>query len=158
MAFYQWLQFNTYVRFVAESDSLWGFPAVLFLHAVGLALVVGTNAIVNLRVLGAGKKIPLDTLLQLVRVMWIGFGISVVSGLILFLTDADRRLGQGVFYLKLSLIALALMVTYLIRPVLRREPASGDASTPAWAKALALTSLVLWAAAIAAARLMALAT
>ncbi len=124
MEFYQWLQNNALIQFVAQSGSIWGFPFVLVLHTVGLALLVGTNAIVDLRVLGAGSKIPLPSLLRTSRVMWIGFAISVVSGVMLFLTDPDRRLMQRVFFIKLGLIALALIVTYLIRPVLRRESTS----------------------------------
>jgi hypothetical protein len=158
MAFFHWLQDTTYIQFVGGSDSIWGFPFVLVLHTVGLALTVGTNAVVNLRVLGAGDKIPLGALLRIVRVMWIGFAISVISGSILFLAaGSNRQAWMGVFYLKLSLIALALIVTYLIRPVLRREPGSERGGTPAWAKVMAVTSLLLWAAAIGAARMMALA-
>jgi hypothetical protein len=156
MEFYQWLQNNDYVQFVAQSGSIWGFPFVLVLHTVGLALLVGTNAIVDLRVLGAGGKIPLPSLLRTSRIMWIGFTISAASGIVLFLTDPEHRLMQRVFFIKLGLIALALIVTYLIRPVLRREPEAGGGGTPAWAKLLAVSSLFLWAGAICFARLMAL--
>jgi hypothetical protein len=159
MGFLLSLQQSTFIRFLNESESIWAFPAILVAHTVGLALVVGTNAVVNLRILGASKKIPLDALLRLARVMWIGFGISVVSGIALFLMDPEKRAMETVFYIKLGLIALALVVTYMIRPVLRREPVAGQSSgAPAWAKALAGTSFLLWAAAIWAARLMALAT
>jgi hypothetical protein len=159
MAFFQWLQDTPYIQFVGGSDSIWGFPLVLVFHTVGLALVVGTNAIVNLRVLGAGGQIPFSALLRIVRVMWIGFAVSVVSGAVLFLAagTTSRAAWIGVFYVKLSLIAVALVVTYLIRPVLRREPAFGRIGAPPWAKVMAVTSMLLWAAAIGAARMMALA-
>jgi hypothetical protein len=47
-------------------------------------------------------------------------------------------------------------VTYLIRPVLKQEPATDGGSVPAWARFLAIASLLLWAAAIGSARMMAL--
>ncbi len=158
MGFLEWLQ-NTWIgQWVGTSCSIWSFPTVLVLHTVGLALLVGTNAIVDLRVLGASRTLPLPELRRLSRVMWIGFAISAVSGIILFMTDAVRRAGQSVFWIKMGLIVVSFVVTYLIRPVLSEERAAAKADIPRWAKALALTSLILWAAVIVFGRLLALAS
>jgi hypothetical protein len=158
MGFLEWLM-NTWIgQWVGTSCSIWSFPTVLVFHTVGLALLVGTNAIIDLRVLGASQTLPLPELRRLSRVMWIGFAISAMSGIILFMTDAVRRAGQTAFWIKMGLIVVSFVVTYLIRPVLSEERAAAKAGIPRWAKALAVTSLILWAAVIVFGRLLALAT
>ena len=56
------------------------------LHTVGLALVVGPNAVLDLRLLGAGRGMPLAALRNVFRVMWIGFAINASTGLVLFVS------------------------------------------------------------------------
>ena len=46
--------FSTWLR---ESNSIWAYPTVLTLHTIGLALLVGANAALDLRVLGVGRRI-----------------------------------------------------------------------------------------------------
>ena len=77
--------FSTWLR---ESNTIWAYPMVLTLHTVGLALLVGANATLDLRLLGFGRRIPLSVMEQSFRVMWIGFWINAVSGVLLFAADA----------------------------------------------------------------------
>jgi hypothetical protein len=157
MGFLEWAQNTWLAQWVGTSCSIWAFPTVLVFHTIGLALLVGSNAVIDLSVLGASRTLPLPELRKLSRAMWIGFAISAVSGLTLFITDAIRKAGQTVFWVKMGLIVVAFVVTYLIRPVLSEEHPSAKTGMPLWAKALALTSLLLWAAVITFGRLMALA-
>jgi len=156
MEFLRWMENISYIKWVAESDSIWGFPIVLVFHTVGLALVVGTNAIIDLRVLGAGRKLPISALTKLSRSMWIGFFFSAASGAVLFMMDAERKSRQVVFFVKLGLIVLSFLVTILIQRILTKEGAVVESDVPPWGKILAAMSLMLWAAVIAAGRLMAL--
>jgi hypothetical protein len=126
------------------------------LHTVGLALVVGPNAVLDLRVLGAAPRLPIDALRPVFRVMVIGFVINASTGLVLFVSEAAEKGLLWVFYVKLSLIALALIAAWRTRRLIF----GADGSTtvreiPASAKALAILSLVLWTGAIVAGRLMA---
>jgi hypothetical protein len=157
MGFLEWLMNTWLAQWVGTSCSIWAFPLVLFLHTIGLALLVGANAIIDLRVLGASQTLPLPELRRLSRAMWIGFTISALSGFTLFMTDAERKAVQTVFWVKMGLIVVSFVVTYMIRPVLSEERAAAKAAVPTWAKALAVTSLLLWAAVITFGRLMALA-
>src|SRR5690606_23846267 len=123
-------------------------------HTVGLAMVVGASAVIALRLLGAGTRIPIATLVSLFPFIWIGFLINAASGLLLFIADATTKSQQTVFYVKLACIAVALGATVMTRPLL----ASAVGSTlPAASKgrALAAVSLLFWAGAILAGRLMA---
>jgi hypothetical protein len=126
------------------------------LHTVGLAMVVGPNAVLDLRILGAGSRLPLDALRPVFRVMWIGFAINASTGLVLFVSEAADKGLLWVFYVKLSLIALALIAAARTRRLIFGE--GGAAATnqiPGSAKVLAVLSLVFWSGAIAAGRLMA---
>src|SRR3982751_4546274 len=95
------LQNSAFSQWVVGSDSLLAYPTILTLHTVGLALVVGAAIVVDLRMLGVGTAIPLSTLRNTFRVFWLGFGINLVSGLILFASEAVTKGTQPVFFIKL---------------------------------------------------------
>ena len=139
-----------------ESPSIWAYPTVLMLHTVGLGMLVGANAVIDFRLLGFAPRVPIASLAPLYRFMWTGFAINATTGAMLFASDATVKARQPIFYVKLALIALALVVTAMIRRASERGRAvgAGDAS-PAPGRRLAAVSLLLWAGAIAAGRLMA---
>ena len=93
-AFLQSLQQSALARFIGESGSLIGYPTVLFLHTLGLGTVAGINAAVALRLLGFGRSIPLDMLDRFFSLMWAGFIVSALSGLLLLITDPVTRLAS----------------------------------------------------------------
>src|SRR5580700_60925 len=72
--------FSTWMR---ESESPFVFYFILFVHTVGLALLVGANAVIDLRLLGVAREIPLSPLKRLFGLMWLGFWINVTSGILL---------------------------------------------------------------------------
>jgi hypothetical protein len=142
------LPFSTWLR---ESNSIWAYPTMLTLHTIGLALLVGASAALNLRVLGWGEAIGLADLRPLFRWMWIGFWVNALSGVVLLAADATTKAAAPMFLIKLGLVAIGVAVM----AVQRREVfAPAAAVTPA-ARALAATSLTVWFVAIAAGRLMA---
>lgn len=125
------------------------------LHTVGLAMVVGPNAVLDLRLLGAGSRLPLDSLRNVFRVMWIGFAINATTGLVLFVSEAGEKGMAWIFYLKLALIALALTVAVRVRRRVFGANAPPPDPIPLGVKAMAAASLALWFGAITAGRLMA---
>jgi hypothetical protein len=152
-----WLESTAIGVWTRESPSIWAYPTVLTLHTVGLGMLVGANAIIDLRLLGFAPRIDLPSLAPLYRFMWAGFAINAITGVLLFVANATTKSTQPVFYLKLALIAAALVVTAAIRTAAARERASApDPTARVMSPArLAVVSLVLWTAAIAAGRLMA---
>ena len=138
---------------IRESPSLLAYAFILFLHAAGLALVVGFNAAVNLRVLGVGSEIPIASLDKFYPVMVIGFWINAISGTGLLIASATEMLVNPLFYLKLGLIFLALVNLVFMRKLVLQDPYVDKRPLPARAKLLAATSLVLWIGAITAGRL-----
>lgn len=134
---------------VRESPSIWAYATILTLHTVGLAIVVGVNVVVDLRLLGFASSISLASLRSLFPIMWWGFALNFASGVLLFMADATTKSGQLVFYVKLALIVFALLVA---RTVSKRI---GDDALGTNIRTLATLSLLLWAGAIVAGRLMA---
>lgn len=138
-----------------ESPSLWSFPTVLTMHTFGLALIAGCSIVVDLRILGMAASIPLRPLKKLFSVMWLGLTLNATSGLLLFIKSATAVGISGLFWTKLALIALAVVMVARIKKTMfsssRDEllPISGHERT------MALISILLWTAAITAGRLMA---
>jgi hypothetical protein len=147
------LEATSFATWLRESGSLWAYPTVLTLHTVGLAVLVGPSWALDLRLLGFAPAVPLRGLEKAFPVMWAGFWVNGISGLMLFAADATTKGATLLFATKLALIAIAVVNIFAIRRVVYRrgvEPATGPT-----AKALAVCSIVLWIAAIGTGRWMA---
>lgn len=143
------LAFSTWVR---EGGAIYGYPLILFLHTMGIALVVGTTFTVDLRLLGVSPSLPVKPLLRLYPLMWVGFVLNLISGIILLMADATTKLTNPDFYVKMGLIAVGLMVQRSIHARMVAEPGEGP---PAGARGLAWLSLVCWLGSVLAGRLLA---
>jgi hypothetical protein len=129
---------------VRESPSIFAYTLVLSLHAIGLSIVVGVSAMVALRVLGRFEAIPLQPMVKLYPLMYIGFWINAISGLMLLSANATGMLQMTMFYIKMAFVIAAVITLRLMRP----RVAAGDQ-----AKGIAIALLALWTAAIIAGRL-----
>ena len=154
MAFFRSLQNSTFTEWLLGSDSIWTYPTVLTLHTVGMAILVGASFVINLRVLQIAGAIPLRRLLPLYRFIWIGFAINLLSGLMLFVTEAADRVVDPVFYVKMASIAAALSLGAIVkRRAIELDGAPEVTTGPS--RSMAAASLALWTIAIVAGRLMA---
>jgi hypothetical protein len=153
--FFTWIETTALSTMLRESPSLWAFPFVLILHTVGLAFLVGANVALDVRVLGLARGVPLRTLERYGVVMWTGFWINAVSGVLLLIAYPTKALTNPLFYVKLVLIAIGLAIAAKLRVRLRALPVPEAQVLPPRLKALAVVSLVCWAAGITAGRLLA---
>ena len=147
------IESTAFASWLRESPSIWAYPTILTLHTVGLALLVGPSWALDLRLLGAAPAIPLRALERTFPVMWTGFWINGVSGLLLFMTEATTKGATPLFATKLALIVVAVVTLMALRRVVYRrdaEPVIGPA-----ARGLAIVSILLWIAAIGTGRWMA---
>jgi len=144
------LQNSGFSQWVVGSDSIWAYPMILTLHTVGLGIVVGSAAVLDLRLLGIGPGIPLQEMRRVLPLFWVGFCINLVSGLMLFASEAADKAAQPVFLVKLLLVAAGVVVTARLKNV-----AFDVGIPPAHVRTLAKVSLFVWAGAIVAGRLMA---
>jgi hypothetical protein len=145
---------STLATWTRESTSIWAYPTILTLHTFGLAIVVGANAVIDARLLGVAPRIPVPSLRPLFPIMWWAFALNFVTGVVLFMADATTKSGQLVFYVKLSLIALAVLVTIPVRRGVDRDE-EGTPRTLRTLRTLAVLSVLLWTGAIVAGRLLA---
>ncbi len=85
----------------------WSYAAVNAAHIFGIALLVGSVAVLDLRLLGAWKSIRLDQLTRpLVPVAASGLALATAAGLLLFAVRAPEYAAMPIFAAKLALIAL----------------------------------------------------
>lgn len=148
-----WLERAALSTWIRESPSLWAYPLVLTLHTTGLAVLVGANWAVALRMLGVAPRIPLAPLEWLFLLMWIGFWINAASGVALFIADATVWATHPVFIVKLMFVAAGMVNLWLLRISVFREPAGlGSETVSRKGKILACASLVIWVGAIVAGR------
>ncbi|MFN7915180.1 MAG: hypothetical protein U0Q55_07555 [Vicinamibacterales bacterium] len=151
-----WLEGTALAAWVRESPSLWAYPTVLTFHTVGLGIVVGAAAVVDLRLLGYGRKLRVGALAPLFPIMAWGFVLNFISGVLLFVADATHKAGQWIFWVKLLSIFAALWVTFSTRRiVLDHADFDRPDTIPDNSTRLAFTSAILWCVAITAGRLMA---
>jgi hypothetical protein len=143
---------STWVR---ESRSLLAYPMVLTLHTLGLSIIVGTSVVVDLRLLGFGAHIPLKPLKTLFPIMWFGFAVNAFSGLLLLARAATTVGISGVFWTKMALIVVSMWVLTRIKHKVFDDVLVDARPIPNDARVLAYASILLWAAAITAGRLMA---
>ena len=151
-----WIQNQPVFVGIAESSSVWAYPTVLMLHTAGLGWLVGLNTVVNLRLLGVGKRVPFATFEQLFPMMWWGFWLNLATGVVLFCLDANHKGHQWIFAVKLGSIAAAMFVLQTERSYMFRSgqfPVADPA--PPKARRFAIASLALWWLATATGRLMA---
>ena len=143
--------FSTWLR---ESGSVWAYPTVLTAHTLGMGILVGASAALNLRLLGVAPQVPLAPMVACFRAIWAGAAISAVTGVMLFCADATTKGTTPVFFVKLGFIACAMVVASVLRRrVYGRGPDAAVITTAI--RVLAVASLVLWTGAITAGRFMA---
>lgn len=152
-SFLTWLQDLPFSAWVAESDSIWGYAFMLFVHAVGMGMTAGLGFVMCLRLLGVGVAIPVSAMRSLFGVFWIGFYLNLVTGLILFMTDATGIARVPVLYVKLACLALALLTMARLRSFI--DSAGSDGVVPPSVKKTAVACIVLWLGVITAGRLVA---
>ena len=150
--FFAAIEANALSVWIREANTLWAFPFVLILHTVGLAFLVGVNVAVGARTLGVAPGVPLSSLSQFFGVMWLGFWVNAVSGVLLLMAYPTKALTNPLFYAKLVLIAAALALMMPIRRHMRHD--AGGPMTPRL-KFFAALSLACWAASITAGRFLA---
>lgn len=127
---------------VAIRDSFWLFPAIEGVHLLALALLGGTVLIVDLRLLGLGLVgESAASVARAVRPwMWGALVVTLVSGVLLFGSQATGYAANPMFQLKMAVLVAAVSVSVVLEPrVLTDAPASRVR-----AGATAVTSLALW--------------
>lgn len=125
----------------------YAYPALEVLHITGIALLLGSLVLLELRVWGLGRELPLRPLARLsLAVTLTGFGLVAASGLLMFAAQPAELLSNRAFVLKLGLVLLAGLNAAAF------HARDGLARADALARAQTVLSTGLWLVAIACGR------
>jgi hypothetical protein len=141
---------------------LWLYPSVETVHIVGIGLLFGSIAVLDLRLLGLSRAISVRTLARHV-LPWTAasFVLIVPSGLMMFTAHAAEFIDSPVFVLKMGLIMAAGLNAALFHTMVFRTADVWDAEDmrklppPPSARVSAALSLLIWISVIACGRLLA---
>jgi hypothetical protein len=122
LALSRWLE-STALSQVIQTTS-WAIPGVQVVHILCLATLFALALNLSLRVAGRGLVVePLRSLAgRFVPAMWICLGLLLVSGSLLIIAEPSRTITNRVFYIKMSLLVVAIALTLWLAAVARREP------------------------------------
>jgi len=126
----------------------WGWPAMESVHFIGLTLLFGSIAVWDLRLLGMAKRVPVAAFHRLVPFAVLGFTINIASGSTFLMTEPNQYIYNPAFHFKILFVALVILKAV-------RWRAFADEVMSGTVKILATASLVCWAGATIAGRLLA---
>jgi hypothetical protein len=148
------LEQSAFSTWLLGSNSIWAYPTVLTLHTFGMMVLAGSAAMIDLRLLGFGRGIPLVSMRALFNVIWGGLILNAITGTMLFVADATKRGTSVIFLVKMLLIVFGVTTVLMIKRDIYRGNGEPE-SISSTAKLLAIGSLLAWTAAITAGRLLA---
>ena len=148
--FFEWLTTSPWANFMNGPE--WAFPVVESLHFMGLALSIGTIAIVDLRLLGLGmrRQTASELAADLGPWTWSGLALMLITGPLMFSADAVTYHYNPAFQFKMTCLLVALLFHFTIH-----RKVTGSAASPAAAKLTGGLSLALWTAVVGAGRMIA---
>jgi hypothetical protein len=132
------------------------FPSVEALHIMGTAILVASTSVLSLRLAGLfWTDAPVSKIAsQFLPWAWIGFSVQVVTGTLLFMSEATLAYSNVIFIVKMSLVFLAGVNAVIFHQTVYRRVKTWDIGSvpPAGAKFVGYASLVIWFAVVAAGR------
>lgn len=150
----QYLQDTEVATAIREGETL--FPWIECVHVLALTLVIGSIAIVDLRLLGVRSRdrSVLQTTAEVLPITWTAFALALVTGGLMFSSNAITYAHNAFFQAKMALIAFAGLNMLGYHLVLGRGAASWHtaALTPMRARLVGGVSLALWIAVAACGR------
>lgn len=144
----EWLESTALAEWVRTS--LVGYPLVLTLHSIGMAIMVGLVSVTDLRLIGWFEHIPYTALDKIVRAAWYGLAINAITGAAIFTSQAVFYTTSPVFIVKMLMVVSGSVTAAYMQPILKREAAGWSAGNPVprGLKNLAIASLAMWLIAI----------
>jgi hypothetical protein len=149
VGFLAWLEATGLAEWVRSSTA--GYPSMIALHALGMAIMVGLSLLLDLRVLGWFADVPLAALRRFFGLGWIGFGINFISGSALFSAQATSYIVDWVFMTKMTLVLLGAITAGILQPAVAKL-APGE-ELAGGTRAIAGVAIVIWIVAIVMGRL-----
>lgn len=149
------MQIDTFLKSIEATsfatsirDSIWMFPIIESIHVISFTLVVGTIAVVDLRLLGlASKQRSFQKMSSdIMKWTWAAFALAVLTGLMMFTTNARVYYHNPFFRTKMLLLVLAGVNVAIFELTAGRTSSKWDmaATTPRIGKVVGVLSLAIW--------------
>jgi hypothetical protein len=153
MEFFAWIEQSALGLWVREST--WGFPIALTLHAIGMGFLAGFNFAFALRLLGVASGVSLPTLVRFFPLMWSSAALSLFSGLLLLAAYPAKSLTNPLFYAKIGLIVLGILLIGKLAAVVTTPGGRRSGFFLGRERPAAVILLLIWCAAITCGRFLA---
>jgi hypothetical protein len=144
-AFATWLQATALSQLIVSNTWIW--PAAETLHFIGLALLLGIVGVLDLRLIGFLRQVPIAAIRELVPFAMAGFAVNAVTGAIFLVGHPEQYIHNVAWWFKVGSLALAgLNAAFFEVAVWPRTQALTEAQedTPLEAKAIGVVSIVAW--------------
>jgi hypothetical protein len=142
----QWLE-QTGVG-VGVRDSTWLFPIIETIHIIGIVLLVGSTSVLDLRLMGLTyREQPVSKLAwRFLPWAWVGFVVQVITGGLLFASEATKMIENFGFQIKMLLIVVAGLNAVVFHLIAYQSVGKweNDRVAPLSARAAGLLSILLW--------------
>jgi hypothetical protein len=144
----KWLETTPFSLFILESE--WAFPTIEAIHVIAIALVVGTIAIIDLRLLGLAstRRGVAELCREVLPWTWGAFAVAVSAGFLMFISHATDYFGNTPFRIKMLLMGFAGLNMLYFHVVTCRDLTrwDRDAKVPVRARLAGGVSLSCWIA------------
>ena len=141
-----------------RTAGVWSYGVVNLVHILGLSTLFGSVLVLDLRLLGAWRRVPLSAIeTPTVTLAACGFAVAVMSGVSLISANATEYLGNPFLPIKFAAIGLGVLNVIVVRfiPAWRARVALASAAGEGLAlKLVGGTSLACWVTAVAAGRML----
>lgn len=135
--------------------SILGFPTLIALHSVGMAIVVGLTMVVALRANGLLLDIDAKILSRLIAIAAWGFVLNLVTGIAIFITRGPEYITAAVFLIKMGLVAFGAVITFWLGSIIARRAGAGEDAFDDLTRGMSIAAASSWFGAVVAGRLIA---
>jgi len=146
LSFFQSLEETSIALAIKEGDSF--FPWLESIHVLAITLVVGTIAIVDLRLIGypSHRRGARQLIVELLPYTWAAFVVAVITGVLLFISNAVKYAENPLFLIKMGLLVAAGLNMAVFHVGAYRKITEWDdmLPPPASARVAGASSLFLW--------------
>ncbi len=153
--FFAWIEDSALSTWIRETPSIFAYPAIITLHTIGMGFLAGGSMAIDLRILGFAPRMQLAPMRKFFLVLWLALAVNAVSGILLLIAYPTKALTNPVFYLKLVLIAVAVVILRRIEREVFDDASVDQRPLATKVRVLAAVSLLSWVATITAGRLLA---
>ena len=133
---------------ISVRDSMWLFPIIETIHIIGIAMLVGSTSILDLRLMGLTyREQPVSKLAwRFLPWAWVGFVLQVITGGLLFASEATKMYDNLGFRIKMLLIVVAGLNALVFHSIAYQSVGKweNDRVAPLSARAAGLISILLW--------------